>query len=93
MQPADPSLDIGAGGAVGPCTGHIADKAHLYVGAGEPVADQEIPARKASVDEAQVVGDLGLDARVPEIGKTPCKTARSVISTPNTQHPACGIQN
>ncbi len=64
MQPADPSVDIGVGGAVGPGTGHVANKAHLYVGAGERVADQEIPARKARVDEAQMVGDLAFDARM-----------------------------
>src|SRR5438552_15511321 len=42
---------------------HLADKAHLDIGAGKRVADKKFATPERTIDVAEVVGHLAVDAR------------------------------
>src|SRR6266513_4015608 len=44
--------------------GHFADKTHLDVGAGKRVPDKELAPLQRTVDIAEMIGDLAVDARI-----------------------------
>src|SRR5437764_8653807 len=43
---------------------HLADKAHLDIGAGQRWADEELAALQCAVDIAEMVGEFAVDARM-----------------------------
>src|SRR5258708_7196037 len=64
MHPRQPRAQIRIGLKLVEYLCHLADKAHLDVGAGQRIADKEFPALQRAVDIAEMICRLAVDTRM-----------------------------